>query len=98
MDDTGHVLLELILPPQGRLVLMTGEHAGRLGPGPGLVVALEHKGPTGSQSLAGLLDQQLARTLRDALDMWLRIAERGDVEARPDAGERLSIDLGTVRD
>lgn len=74
-------LLALILPPQGRLVLATAERAGQLPPA--LVLALEHKAATGSQTVAGRMTQEQVRLLRDGLDLWLRIAERGDVQARP---------------
>ncbi len=63
-------LLALILPPQGRLALAATETAGLL-PGPGLVLALEHKAATGSQTVAGLLDRQQAVQLYHALGDWL---------------------------
>jgi hypothetical protein len=63
-------LLVLILPPQGRLVVAAADSAGLL-PGPGLVLALEHKSAAGSQTVAGLLDRDRVRQLYHALADWL---------------------------
>jgi hypothetical protein len=81
-------LLAMILPPQGRLVVAAAASAGHQ-PGPTLVLALEHKMAAGSQTVAGLLDVEQVRLLRDGLDLWLRAAARGDVQAKPDATTRL---------
>lgn len=88
-------LLVLILPPQGRLVVAAADSAGLL-PGPGLVLALEHKSATGSQTVAGRLDVEQVRLLRDGLDLWLRVAARGDVQAKPDATTQLPGLVGTA--
>jgi hypothetical protein len=88
-------LLALILPPQGRLVVAAADSAGL--PGPMLVLALEHKSATGSQTVAGRLDVEQVRLLRDGLDLWLRVAARGDVQAKPDATTQLPglVDVAT---
>lgn len=63
-------LLALILPPQGRLAVAATDSAGLL-PGPGLVLALEHKTAAGSQTVAGLLDRQRVLALQRTLGEWL---------------------------
>jgi hypothetical protein len=75
-------LLALILPPQGRLALATAD-SGPLPPA--LVLALEHKAATGSQTVAARLTAEQAQLLRDGLDLWLRVAARGDVQMKPGA-------------
>lgn len=67
-------LLALILPPQGRLAVAAAETAGLL-PGPGLVLVLEHKAASGSQTVAGLLDRDQVRQVQEALTHWLAAAE-----------------------
>jgi hypothetical protein len=68
--EHGQELLALILPPQGRLAVAASDSAGLL-PGPGLMLALEHKGPAGSQTVAGLLDRQRVLALQQTLGEWL---------------------------
>jgi hypothetical protein len=90
-------LLALILPPQGRLALATADSTGL--PGPMLVLALEHKAATGSQTVAGRMDVEQVQLLRDGLDLWLQIARRGDVQMKPDAAAQAVLPaLRTLED
>lgn len=96
MTERTHTeLLAMILPPQGRLVVAAAASAGLL-PGPGLVLALEHKGPTGSQTVAGLLDRQRARQLMHTLGDWLVATDGSGPSDIPAAAAVQQVMAGTL--
>ena len=98
MTEHGRTLLQLNLPPLGRLAVAAADSAGSL-PGPGLVVALEHRTPAGSQTLAGLLDRERVLQLQETLTHWL-VATEMAAEGHPGAPEPVVLEgtaAGTVQ-
>lgn len=96
MTERTHTeLLAMILPPQGRLAVAATDSAGLL-PGPGLVIALEHKTAAGSQTLAGLLDRDRVRQLQQTLLAWLVATDGSGPSDIPAAAAVQQVMAGTL--